>query len=294
MIWVMTAYSCLARVRIKSFSALKRKVIRLCKGGQWTSNGDSPGTQLQCFQKILYVWNRYWEKTKKRILHVIKAAGSSRVTRLDSLLRLFMQQGYSKLPKGNSACSPAHAPTVNTVWHLWRILISKDRTCVSHWRLPDSARLTTLIFVARWSHSCPRNQHAKQGNEALFEASSDCMRQTMAQVRLQHLCSDPLTVVKYAPIWSLLPCVHNKEHEFKCGIFHKVGQYLNISLWGLVQAMGSTWWPNRINQCKYQILLSVPGNDFKNIVYLIKKIRKTNKWAKERNTVTVTTAAIPL
>lgn len=34
---------------------------------------------------------------------------------------------------------------------------------------------------------------------------------------------------------------------------------------------------HRINQCKHQILLSVPGNDFKNIVYLIKKIRKTNK-----------------
>lgn len=66
MIWVITAYSFLARVRIKRFSALKRKVIRLCKGGQWTLNGDSPGTQLQCFQKILYVWNRYWQTNKKK------------------------------------------------------------------------------------------------------------------------------------------------------------------------------------------------------------------------------------
>lgn len=38
-----------------------------------------------------------------------------RVTLLGSLLRVFMQQGYSKPPKGNSTYSSAYVPIVNAV-----------------------------------------------------------------------------------------------------------------------------------------------------------------------------------
>lgn len=44
-----------------------------------------------------------------------------------SLLRAFMQRGYSKLPKGNGSYNSAYVPSVNTAWHLLRVIITKER-----------------------------------------------------------------------------------------------------------------------------------------------------------------------
>lgn len=124
----------LAWLPFKHFSALKSKVIRLWKGGQWTSNGDSWHT-IAVLSKYMYEIGT--EREKKRILHVIYSrlhvtpGEYYRVTLLGSLLRVFMQQGYSKLPKGNSAYNSVYVPSVNAVWHLLRIIISKERVCVS-------------------------------------------------------------------------------------------------------------------------------------------------------------------
>lgn len=113
-IWSCTRGSqdILARV-IKHFGATERTVIRLWKWGQQTSTGDFRQTiaSLSRYTYKIDKWKMYWTAL------------------LVSLLRAFMQQGYSKLPKGNGSYNSAYVPSVNKAWHLLRIIISKE--CVS-------------------------------------------------------------------------------------------------------------------------------------------------------------------